>query len=159
MSLRLLVLSVGSPRQPGVAEAIREYESRLGGYFAYESIEVQPKKAGRKPPPSAMAEEAELIFRRLPEEFETFALTRTGRPFQSRELAATLQEIATYGRTGAAFVIGGAFGLAPSVVERCRYRLSLSALTLPHDLARLVLTEQLYRAGTLLRGEPYHKSG
>lgn len=159
MSLRLVVLSVGSPRQPGVAEAIREYESRLEGYFAYQSIEVQPKRSGRREPARAMVEEAELILRRLPDEFETFALTRTGRPFGSRELAATLEEIATYGRTGATFVIGGAFGLDPSVLERCRYRLSLSALTLPHDIARLVLTEQLYRAGTLLRGEPYHKSG
>jgi len=159
VSLRLLVLSVGSPRQPGVAETIREYEARLDSYFAYESIEVQPKRSGRREPTRAMTEEAELLLRRLPDEFETFALTRTGRALRSRELAATLEEIATYGRTGAAFVIGGAFGLDASVVERCRYRLSLSALTLPHDLARLVLTEQLYRAGTLLRGEPYHKSG
>jgi len=159
VSLRLLVLTVGSPRQPGVAEAIREYESRVEHYFTYESIEVQPKKSGRKEPSRAMADEAELILRRLPEEFETFALTRTGKALRSRELAASLEEISTYGRTGAAFVIGGAFGLDPSVIERCRYRLSLSALTLPHDLARLVLTEQLYRAGTLLRGEPYHKSG
>lgn len=159
MSLRLLVLTVGSPRQPGVAEAIRDYESRVEKYFAYESIEVQPKRSGRKEPSRAMADEAMLILRRLPEEFETFALTRTGKALRSRQLAATLEEISTYGRTGAAFVIGGAFGLDASVIERCRYRLSLSALTLPHDLARLVLTEQLYRAGTLLRGEPYHKSG
>ena len=73
MSLRLLVLSVGSPRHPGVAQAIREYESRLDSYFAYESIEVQPKKSGRKEPPRAMAEEAELILRRLPDELESFA--------------------------------------------------------------------------------------
>ena len=159
MSLRVLVLSVGAPRQPGVAEAIREYEARLDSYFSFEAIEVQPKRSGRRQPARAMADEAELILRRLPDDLETFALTRTGRALRSRELAATLEEIATYGRSGVAFVIGGAFGLDPSVIERCRHRLSLSTLTLPHDLARLVLTEQLYRAGTLLRGEPYHKSG
>jgi 23S rRNA (pseudouridine1915-N3)-methyltransferase len=58
-----------------------------------------------------------------------------------------------------AFVIGGAFGLDASVLKRCRRHISLSALTFPHDIARLVLTEQLYRAGTILRGEPYHKAG
>ena len=159
MSLRLLVLSVGTPRLPGVKEAVRDYESRIENYFAYESIEVQVKKSGHREPSRAMADEAKLILRRLPEDFETFALTRTGRALDSRELAARLEEISTYGRSGAAFVIGGAFGLDSAVLERCRHQLSLSALTLPHDLARLVLTEQLYRAGTLLRGEPYHKAG
>lgn len=159
MSLRLLVLSVGTPRQPGIVQAIQDYEARIAHYFAYESIEVQPRKSGQKDRERAMAGEAELLLRRLPAEFETFALTRSGKAFGSRDLAERLEEVSVFGRTGAAFVIGGAFGLDPAVIERCRFRLSLSALTLPHDLARLVLTEQLYRAGTLLRGEPYHKAG
>ena len=73
-------------------------------------------------------------------------------------MAKYLNELAVLGRSGAAFVIGGAYGLDRGLVGESRHRLSLSGLTLPHDLARLVLAEQLYRAGTIVRGEPYHKS-
>ncbi len=157
MSLRLKVLSVGAPRMPGITEAIREYESRLSHYFGYESVVVEPGRSGSRNPERVRSEEGSLLLRRLPEDLETYALTRTGRAIGSRDLADRLGEMATYGRPGAAFVIGGAFGLDPSIIERCDRSLSLSSMTLPHDLARLVLTEQLYRAGTLLRGEPYHK--
>jgi 23S rRNA (pseudouridine1915-N3)-methyltransferase len=93
----------------------------------------------------------------LPVDLETFALTRSGRSIDTRGLADRLERVATYGPAGAAFVIGGAYGLDDAVIQKCRNRLSLSDLTLPHELARLVLAEQLYRVGTLLRGEPYHK--
>ena len=76
----------------------------------------------------------------------------------SRELAGYLEGHAVRSSAGAAFVIGGAFGLDASVVTKARRTLSLSALTLPHEMARLVLAEQLYRAGTIVRGEPYHKA-
>ena len=75
----------------------------------------------------------------------------------SRELAAYLEGLAVQSAPGVAFVIGGAFGLGPEVVDRSGKRLSLSSMTLPHEMARLFLAEQLYRAGTILRGEPYHK--
>jgi 23S rRNA (pseudouridine1915-N3)-methyltransferase len=144
---------------PGIADAIREYEGRLSHYFGYESVIVDPRKSGGRDPDSSRSQEGAHLLRRFPDTLETFALTRSGRAISSRELADRLGEMATYGKPGAAFVIGGAFGLDPSVIERCDRRLSLSPMTLPHDLARLVLTEQLYRAGTLLRGEPYHKAG
>lgn len=157
MSLRVTVLCVGSPRQPGMAETIQDYETRAGRYFAFEPIEVQAGKAASSDPSRVKQEEAEALLRRLPDEAETFALTRTGKPIGTRDLAQILERIGTYGPGRAAFVIGGAFGLDDSVIERCRHRLSLSTFTLPHELARLVLVEQLYRTGTLLRGEPYHK--
>lgn len=75
----------------------------------------------------------------------------------SRELAVALGDMATYGHAGAVFVVGGAFGLDEAFVGRRKRAVSLSSMTLPHDLARLLLAEQLYRAGTILRGEPYHK--
>ncbi len=158
MSQRVLVLSVGSPKHPGIVQSIRDYEARAGHYFALESIEVHPKKSGGANPTRVRRDEAEVLLRRLPDDMETFALTRNGRSVDTRGLADHLERVANYGpAAGTAFVIGGAFGLDETVVEKCKNRLSLSALTLPHELARLVLTEQLYRVGTLLRGEPYHK--
>ena len=158
MSQRVLVLSVGSPKHPGIVQSIRDYEARAGHYFALESIEVHPKKSGGADPTRVRRDEAEVLLRRLPDDMETFALTRNGRSVDTRGLADHLERVANYGpAAGTAFVIGGAFGLDETVVEKCKNRISLSALTLPHELARLVLTEQLYRVGTLLRGEPYHK--
>jgi 23S rRNA (pseudouridine1915-N3)-methyltransferase len=159
MSLRLTVVSVGPPRLPGIAEAIEEYEARLSRHFSFESVVVSPRKSGSRDPERVRSVEGGLLLRRIPEELATFALTRSGKALDSRTLADHLGEMATYGKPGAVFVIGGAFGLDSSVIQRCDHSLSLSAMTLPHDLARLVLTEQLYRAGTLLRGEPYHKAG
>jgi 23S rRNA (pseudouridine1915-N3)-methyltransferase len=154
----VLVLSVGSPKHPGIVQSIRDYEARAGHYFALESIEVHPKKSGGADPTRVRRDEADVLLRRLPDDMETFALTRNGRSVDTRGLADHLERVANYGpAAGTAFVIGGAFGLDETVVEKCKNRLSLSALTLPHELARLVLTEQLYRVGTLLRGEPYHK--
>ena len=75
----------------------------------------------------------------------------------SRELAGYLERHGIRASAGVAFVIGGAFGLGSAVLERARRTLSLSKMTLPHEMARLLLMEQLYRAGTISRGEPYHK--
>jgi 23S rRNA (pseudouridine1915-N3)-methyltransferase len=155
--MRLVVLSVGGPRDRAIKSAVRDYEARAGRYVRLESIEV-PAAAGHGGiGERARDEEASAILRRLPDDLEAWALTRTGVGLTSSDLADELQHRATYGDPGIAFVVGGAFGLADRVVEQCRRRFSLSELTLPHDLARLVLVEQLYRAGTILRGEPYHK--
>jgi len=94
----------------------------------------------------------------VPAGVEIVALTRKGEAWSSTRLARYLEALAVQGRAGAAFLIGGAWGLAEDLLARASHRLSLSSLTLPHELARLVLAEQLYRAGTILRGEPYHKA-
>ncbi len=88
---------------------------------------------------------------------ETVALTRQGKAVGSRKLAGLLGEWALRSVDEVVFVIGGAFGLGPGILQRSTHQLSLSSLTLPHEVARLVLAEQLYRAGTILRNEPYHK--
>ncbi|RMH11437.1 MAG: 23S rRNA (pseudouridine(1915)-N(3))-methyltransferase RlmH, partial [Gemmatimonadetes bacterium] len=107
-------------------------------------------------PDAVRAAEAERLLRRLPADADLVALTREGRAWDSRGLATYLEEGALHARDRA-FVIGGAFGLGEAVLARASWRWSLSALTFPHEVARLVLVEQLYRAGTILRGEPYHK--
>jgi 23S rRNA (pseudouridine1915-N3)-methyltransferase len=143
-----------------LADAVQEYEARAGRYWKLETVEVA---AGLKGSASVIAErvmeaEAERLLARVPAGFDLVALTREGREMSSRELAAYLQELGTRSAPGVAFVIGGAFGLGEAVLRRTARKLSLSALTLPHEMARLVLAEQLYRAGTIVRGEPYHKA-
>lgn len=155
--MKVALAAVGTPGTAGVARAIREYEERARRYFRLEVIEVASVSA---PSPRAVRRrEGEALVRRVAEELEVFALTREGKGLTSRGLARYLGRLSTYGRPGAAFLLGGAHGLSASVRERADHRLSLSPMTLPHELARLVLTEQIYRAGTILRDEPYHKGG
>ncbi len=155
--MKLLIMAVGSPRDREVASVIRDYETRAGRYFRLETLEVPPASGVGADPRLIRAREADDLARHLPDGLDTWALTREGTAMTSRELADALGDMATYGHAGVVFVVGGAFGLDEAFVGRCKRALSLSRMTLPHDLARLVLAEQLYRAGTILRGEPYHK--
>lgn len=152
-----MLAAVGSPGRGPVGRAIRAYEERASRYFDLETVEVEA--GGGDDPAETRRREGRRLMARVPEELQWFALTRRGKVVSSRRLARYLEELGTYGREGAAFLVGGAHGLSDEALERSRYRLSLSPMTLPHALARLVLTEQVYRAGTIIRGEPYHKEG
>ena len=155
--MRLVVAAVGKVKGP-LAHVVADYEQRAGRYWKLDVEEVDAgTRAGSRDPEAVRAAEAARLLARVPEELELIALTRAGKEMGSRELSGYLQEHALRSSAGLAFVIGGAHGLAQDVLTRARKRLSLSALTLPHDIARLVLAEQLYRAGTIARGEPYHK--
>ena len=149
--------SVGRNRATALRRATEEYEDRLRRYIRFEAVVVAPARLPDARAPEAREREAAALERRLPDELEFIALTREGERWTTRALADYLDDMRTYGRPGAAFAIGGAHGLAPRLLDRARARLALSAMTLPHEVARLVLTEQLYRAATILRGEPYHK--
>jgi len=152
-ALQLRVVCVGKPGRL-LSPAIAEYEARAGRYFDLKVVEV---KAGRGDAERVRAREAEFLLAQLPARSRIFALTREGTRIDTRGLADELNDIATYGPGGASWLIGGACGLSGSALAAADRRISVSDLTLPHELARLVLAEQLYRAGTILRGEPYHK--
>lgn len=155
--MKVVLVSVGRLRG-ALAEPVAAMEERVGRYFSFESVEVKEEPAGRgRPPEQVMGEEGARLLARVPHGCEVVALDRLGRGWSSLDLSRYLEELALRSAAGAAFLIGGALGLSEAVIERADHRLSLSPLTLPHELARLVLTEQLYRAGTILRGEPYHK--
>jgi 23S rRNA (pseudouridine1915-N3)-methyltransferase len=154
--MKIRVVVVGRVR--GVlADAVAEYEERASRYWKLEVVEVEPGGGGREDAEAVMAAEGERILGRIPEHAELLALDRTGKPLSSRALARHLGERAVHALGDVAFAVGGAWGLAPAVRQRAARRISLGALTLPHEMARLVLAEQLYRAGTILRNEPYHK--
>ena len=124
--------------------------------LAVEEVDAGARRASRDSE-AVMTAEAGRLLARIPDELEMIALTRGGEEMGSEELSGYLQELGVRSSSGVAFLIGGAHGLAQDILTKARRRLSLSAMTLPHEVARLVLAEQLYRAGTIARGEPYHK--
>lgn len=140
-----------------LVDAVEEYERRAARYWKIEVVEVNGGAGRGAPPADVMAAEAERIRGRLSTGLEVWAMTRQGKSLGSERLAHTLDTLGVRSSPGVAFVIGGAFGIHPDLVSEARRTVSLSAMTLPHEMARLVLAEQLYRAGTILRGEPYHK--
>lgn len=157
--MKVLLAVVGKPRGE-LAPATAEYERRARRYHALEVVEVK-EAPGRRGggAQEVMDDEGRRLLARIPANFEVVALHREGEPWSSVRLARYLAESALRATPGIAFVVGGAFGLSREVLDRARHHLSLSAFTLPHEMARLVLAEQLYRAGTIARGEPYHKGG
>lgn len=155
--MRISVLVVGRPAQR-LSAAIAEYEARAARYWRLDIVEVREERAGRNTDTTRVrAAESERLWEKVPTGVETVALTRSGDALGSVELARWLDRRATEAHPGVTFLIGGALGLADELVQRCNRQLRLSDMTLPHELARLVLAEQLYRAGTIVRNEPYHK--
>ncbi len=155
--MKVLVVAVGRVRGD-LASAVGEYETRAARYWKLDVVEVEAGTKGRNPDPDRVKDtEAERILSKIPPGMDVIALTRAGRSLDSRALARALETRAVNASPGVAFVLGGAFGLGETVLRRSETHLALSAMTLPHEMARLVLAEQLYRAGTILRGEPYHK--
>jgi 23S rRNA (pseudouridine1915-N3)-methyltransferase len=143
----LLLLAVGRLR-PYYREAYDDYVRRLGKYLKVRDAEV--REAGQR------AQEAERLRRHLRPGMTVVALARAGDPWSSEQLARRLERWRLDARP-LAFVIGGSRGLDPDLMASAAGCWSLGPLTLPHELARVVVAEQLYRGMTILRGEPYHK--
>jgi 23S rRNA (pseudouridine1915-N3)-methyltransferase len=146
--VRVVVVAVGKVKERGVREAIDDYVGRIGRYLPVEEIELRDGPAD---------DVAAAVRRRLPAGARIVALEVGGRSMTSEGFARWLERRGSEGKGIVAFLIGGAEGLPPAIVREADEALSLSSLTLPHRLARLLLVEQIYRACTILRGEPYAK--
>lgn len=156
--MKVWLLAVG---RPGVlfADAVAEYERRAARYWSFETIEVKEERAHKGLDEEQIRQsESQRLIERVPTGAETIALTRDGKGWSSNDLAKYFDELAMSGKNGAAFLIGGALGLSTSLIQKANRQISLSSMTLTHEMARLLLTEQIYRAGTITRGEPYHKA-
>jgi 23S rRNA (pseudouridine1915-N3)-methyltransferase len=154
--MRLVVAVVGKARNPALGEAIRDYETRAARYWPLDVHEVREERATSGSIDRVIDKEGARLAERIPERAHIIACEQAGKSFDSQKFADFLQRARDEDRD-LAFVIGGAFGLTPNVSARASTRLCLAPWTLPHEIARLVLAEQLYRAGTIVRGEPYHK--
>lgn len=154
--MKVYLITVGKPRKAALAAAIGEYEERAARYWPLERIEVREEPAKSASADLVRDREGERLAARIPEGAVIACCDPGGKRLDSAAFSAWLQGEREGGRD-VAFVIGGAFGLSPGLLKRAALRLELAPWTLPHELARLVLAEQLYRAGTIVRREPYHK--
>lgn len=154
--MRLEVLAVGRLKERYWRDAADEYLKRLRPYATVRETEVADVDLARGEDLARRAE-AEAILRVLPETSYVVALDARGRQLSSEGLADWLAERGVRGESAVAFVVGGSAGLDEAVLARANERLSLGAMTLPHQLARVVLLEQVYRAFRIMRGEPYHR--
>jgi 23S rRNA (pseudouridine1915-N3)-methyltransferase len=154
--VRVVIAAVGKPRDRHLAAAIDDYETRAARYWPLDVVEVREASGRGISPELAKEKEGERILARLPAAVALVVCDEHGDRLTSAEFA-TLVNAARDRAKDIAFVIGGAFGLADSLRSRATRAIQLAPWTLPHEMARLVLAEQLYRAGTIVRGEPYHK--
>ncbi|BCX19310.1 MAG: ribosomal RNA large subunit methyltransferase H [Geminicoccaceae bacterium] len=150
--MRCLVLAVGRCRDPALGELLARYLDRLPW-----PVEIREIEARTADPARRRSEEGRAILAASPPEAPLVALDERGVVLTSRAFAERLGRWREEGRRTVAFAIGGADGLDPAVRARADLVLALGRLTLPHELARLVLVEQLYRAHSILAGHPYHR--
>jgi len=142
-------------------QGIAEYSKRLAPYVKFQVSEVPDEQAPEKMSDAELEQvkdrEGERILGHIKQDAHIVALAIDGQLWSSEDLASQLDRLATYGTSNIAFVIGGSNGLSDAVLRRANSKLSFGRMTLPHQLMRLVLVEQIYRAVKINRGEPYHK--
>lgn len=156
--LRIKLIVVDRTRLSFLQEGEAFYLQRIRRYAPLEWIEVRPARMTKgRAGGEILQQEGQEILRRLGPQDHPVALDRSGRAYDSEELAAWLGRLSQGGVEWLSFVIGGPLGLSEEVLKHSREVLSLSRLTLTHEMSRLLFLEQLYRAFTILRGEKYHK--
>lgn len=159
--MQITVVSVGKLKEKYLKEGIEEYSKRLSAYCKLQLVEVNDEKAPEELSAAEMEQvkrkEGERILAQLKPDQYVIALAIEGQMWTSEKLSAEMDRLALHGKSQVAFVIGGSLGLGDEVLKRADVHLSFSRMTFPHQLVRLILLEQVYRAFKINRGEPYHK--
>ncbi len=157
----ITVLCVGKLKEGYLREACAEYAKRLGGFCRLSVVEVEEERAPDNPSPAQiegiLRAEGKRLLARVPQGAALIALCIEGKEMDSPCFARLFDRLAIGGVNGTALVIGGSFGLSEEVKAAAKYRLSLSPMTFPHQLTRVLLLEQIYRAMQILSGGKYHK--
>ena len=158
---RVTVLCVGKLKERFYADAAAEYVKRLQRYCKLEIIELPEQRLPEDPSPAeiqrALRAEGAAIREKLPKGGAVVALCIEGKPCSSEELSRRMVDFGIQGRTQVTFIIGGSFGLDEDVKKQADWQLSMSPMTFPHHLARVMLLEQIYRACQIAEGTKYHK--
>jgi 23S rRNA (pseudouridine1915-N3)-methyltransferase len=156
--VRFVVAAVGRLKTPHFAAACHDYQGRLAHTFPTTVVEIKdPPRTGGGRPEQWKAQEATGLLAALPPGGRLVALDERGRSLTSRAFAEWVGHVRDQGVPAVVFAIGGPDGLDESVRKRADMVLSFGAMTMPHELVRVVLLEQLYRAGAILSGSPYHR--
>ncbi len=157
--MKILFIFVGRIKRPYFKDAVEEYLKRIGRYASVDIVEVKDGSAGgrggKATPTAVMEKEAEKLLKPLGGGDYVIALSEEGTTFASHPFANVFEGALSGEKSRIVFIIGGAFGLSGDVKKRADLVWSLSPMTLPHELARLVCAEQVYRAFTIMKGEPY----
>lgn len=155
--MKLRLLCIGKISEPWLRAGIDEYAGRLGRYLPFSTVELREEPGGRSADRRVLRDrEGARLLEKTATGACLVALDERGRTFTSEEQAAFLERHMVQGTPELALVIGGPYGLSEEVKRRADLVLGLSAMTFTHQMARLILLEQLYRGLTILRGEPYH---
>ena len=159
--MNIQIVSVGKLKEKYLKMGIEEYTKRLGAYAKIDLVEVADEKAPENLSEADMEivkkKESDRILAKIGMDTYVIALAIEGKMKTSEQLAGDIESLMTYGRSKIAFVIGGSLGLHEDVMKRSDEKLSFSKMTLPHQLMKLVLVEQIYRAFRIMKNEPYHK--
>ncbi|MCH4056948.1 23S rRNA (pseudouridine(1915)-N(3))-methyltransferase RlmH [Lapidilactobacillus gannanensis] len=159
--MNIKIIGVGKLKEKYFRAAIAEYAKRLSRFAKFEIVEVPDEKAPEKLSQAqmdqVMATEGERILAKIKPKEYVIALAIKGKERPSEVFAKEIADLSTYGHSDITFVIGGSLGLSPEVIERADDQLSFGQLTMPHQLMRVVLSEQIYRAFMINEGSPYHK--
>lgn len=159
--MNISIITVGKLKEKYLKQGIAEYTKRLSAYAKVQEIEVPDEKAPENLSEADMIlvkqKEGERILAKLSPDTHVITLAINAKQRTSEEFARELDQLATYGKSKIAFVIGGSLGLSDDVMKRSNDTISFSKMTFPHQLMKLVLCEQIYRAYRINRNEPYHK--
>ena len=157
----ITLITMGKLKEKFYLSAAEEYCKRLKGYCNFQIIELPEHRLPEDPSPAEISagleKEAELIFSKIPKGAWFCVFTPEGKLLSSEALAEQMKQVKLSGKSSACFLIGSSFGMAPRVKAAANFRLSMSPMTFPHHLARVMVLEQLYRAEAIQAGSKYHK--
>ena len=159
--MKITIIAVGKIKEKFYRDAIDEYAKRLSKYCKFEIIEVgdekTPDKCSEVEEQIILSKEAEKILKHVRADMYVYALAIQGKKLDSVSFANEINQKGITGVSSIAFIIGGSLGLHSSVLNRANYKLSFSDMTFPHQLMRVILSEQIYRSFRIIANEPYHK--
>lgn len=159
--MKITIIAVGKIKEKFYRDAINEYAKRLSKYCKFEVIEVAdektPDKCSETEEQLILSKEADKIMKHIRQDMFVYALAIKGKKLDSVAFANEINQLGLSGKSSIAFIIGGSLGLHDSILKRSDKQLSFSDMTFPHQLMRVILSEQIYRCYRIISNEPYHK--
>lgn len=158
--IKVTLITLGKLKEKYLADAVKEYQKRLSRYCSLQILELDTVRLPEKPSQSeidnALQKEAEMIIKKIPQNNQVFALCVEGKNLSSEEFAESIADVSSMGN-GLTFIIGSSYGLSPKIKSLSNVKLSFSKMTFPHQLFRVLVLEQVYRAFKINEGSSYHK--